>query len=309
MTAASSSHRVLVTGATGFIGRACLQALAGTPVTATYRGARPDDLPGVDWVQADLSAPGAAAALCAEARATHLLALAWEVGPGYQTSVENYRWIQYSIDLLIAFAEAGGQRVAFAGTCMEYDWTAPPPFTEGVTPLGPSTDYSAAKTSLFQAFGPLCARLGMTGVWARPFFLFGPGENPKRLAADVIVSLLEKRDALCGEGTQKRDFLHVADLADAMIRLLFSKAEGPVNIGSGEAIPIADVINEIGRQIGRSDLIRLGARAPQPGDADCVQADISRLRSLGWAPKFTLETGLADTIAWWRAELERKTVT
>ena len=93
--------------------------------------------------------------------------------------------------------------------------------------FNPDTDYGAAKASLSRIFEPLCAHsLEVSGAWARPYFLYGPGENPRRLAADVILSLLEGREALCGAGTQKRDFLHVGDVADAMATLLASDVTG-----------------------------------------------------------------------------------
>jgi len=304
--------RVLLTGASGFLGRACLAALlrAGAEVVATYRGVVPADAwaraPGLKWVQADLTNAAACAAVCADHRPTHLLALAWHMAPGYQQALENYRWITHSLDLICAFSASGGQRIVFCGSCMEYDWTWEAPFVEEVTPLRPATDYGAAKAALFTAYGPLCAQLGLSAAWARPYFLYGPGENPRRLAADVIVSLLQEREALCGPGTQRRDFMHVADVADAMTSLLFSQARGPMNIGSGTAVPLVALIEEIGRQIGRGDLIRLGAHEARPGEPDLVEADTTLLcKELNWVPSFTLETGLADTIAWWRAELEK----
>ena len=302
--------RILVTGGTGFLGRACLTTLAGRgKLIATCRGAPPEGLDHVDWVKTDLTDPASIEALCATHQPTHLLALAWEMGPGYQQSVENFRWIQHSIDLLLAFANHGGTRVTFCGSCMEYDWSGDTVLIEDVTPLKADTDYGAAKAALYTAFSPLLARLGLSGAWARPYFIYGPHENPRRLAADVIISLLEGRDALCGTGTQKRDFLHVSDVADAMSHCLFSDYEGALNIGSGQAIPMADLITEIGRQIARPDLIRLGARPPRPGDPELVEAEITRLQSeLGWRPKFTLESGLADTISWWRTALEKENV-
>ncbi len=300
------SDSILITGATGFLGQAGLRALASHRVIATCRGTPPEATDGVTWVQVDLTDPAAITGLCDTYRPTHLLALAWNMGGGYQQSAENYRWIQHSIELLFAFAAAGGQRVTFCGSCMEYDWALETPFVEEHSPLRPETDYGQAKAALFKAFGPLCARLEISGAWGRPYFLYGPGENPRRLAADVILSLLEGREALCGAGTQKRDFLHVADAAEAMTALLFSDLTGPMNIGSGKAIPMASVITEIGRQIGRPELIRLGARPPRPNDPDLVEADITRLQGkLGWHPKYTLESGIADTIAWWQSALER----
>lgn len=302
--------RILVTGATGFIGKATLAALAGgdDEVIGIHRAETPPDIPGIDWRRGDLTDMAATAALVAETRPTHLVALGWYMGPGNQQAVENFRWIQYAIDLLFAFAEAGGERVVFCGSCMEYDWSREAKLHETGTPLCPDTEYGAAKAALFRAYGPLTAKLGLSAAWARPFFLYGPGESPRRLAADVIISCLEGREALCSHGRQRRDFLHVEDVGRAMAALLGSDLTGPVNIGSGTAIPLATLIEEAGRQAGRPDLIRLGARPARPNDAPLVEADATRLtEELGFVPRFDLETGIADTVAWWRRELEKTT--
>ena len=302
-------RRVLVTGATGFIGSACLDPLlkAGYQVTGTYRSNTPPaPVPGVTWARADLTKPAEISALMDHHRPTHLLALAWHMGPGNQQAPDNFRWLQHSIDLLFAFAKAGGRRMVFCGSCAEYDWTGAAPLHETSTALRPATEYGAAKAALFMAYGSLAARLGLSGAWARPFFLYGPGEDPRRLAADVIISLLEGHEARCTHGRQQRDFLHVADAGRALAALLDSTLEGPVNIASGTAIPLGDLVHEAGRQIGASDLVRLGARAARPDDPPLVAADVSRLtKELGWRPRFNLETGLADTIDWWRNHLQK----
>jgi nucleoside-diphosphate-sugar epimerase len=306
----ATPSKVLVTGATGFIGGACLQALhaAGYEAIGTYRGeAVPAPQDGVIWARADLTDIDSIKALMADHSPSHLLALAWYMGPGNQQAIDNFRWLQHSIDLLMAFSEAGGKRVAFCGSCMEYDWTKPVALHEYDTPLLPASEYGAAKAALYTAFGPLCRKLDLSGAWARPFFLYGPGENPRRLAADVILSLLEGREARCSHGRQKRDFLHVGDVGDAMIRLLQSDLEGPLNLGSGTAIPLAALIEEIGRQIGAPELIRLGALEARPDDPPLVEADVTRLQhELDWQPKFDLETGVADTIDWWRRDIGKE---
>ncbi len=308
----SNTHlsKILVTGAAGFIGLACVKQLtrAGHSVIATYRkDPHPELDTDVSWVRVDVTDTLEVSAVLQQHQPSHLLALAWYMGPGNQHALENFRWMQHSIDLLFAFAKAGGKRVTFCGSCMEYDWSKPVKLHEETTPLIPATEYGAAKAGFSVAFDRLCGALGLSGAWARPFFLYGPGENSRRLAADVILSLLEGRKALCTHGHQKRDFLHVDDVARAMIGLLNSNLNGPFNIGSGAAIPLAELINEIARQIDAEDLVRLGARKAREGDPPLVEADNTRLRQmLGWSPKFTLETGIADTIAWWRREIAKE---
>lgn len=297
------AERVLVTGAAGFVGRATVAALtaAGHEVVGTFRGTEPAPGPAVIWDRCDLTGRGDVAALMARHRPTALLTLAWHMGPGNMQAVENYRWVGHTVETILAFAEHGGRRVLACGSCAEYDWTGSAPLSEAA-PLRPASDYGIAKAATWGLFAPLCARLGLSGVWARPFFLYGPGENPRRLVADVIVSLLAGRAARCSSGTQRRDFLHVDDLARALVALLDSPLTGAVNIGSGQAMALADLVAEIGRQTGRADLIRLGALPDRPGEAALVAADVTRLRTeTGWRPRFDLATGIADTIGWWRA--------
>lgn len=303
--------RVMVTGGNGFIGRAAVTALldSGADVIGTYRGDQKPELTHekLSWAQADLTTRAGIEAVLSNHQPTHLLALAWYMGPGNQQALENFRWIQHSIDLLFEFSKAGGQRVVFCGSCMEYDWSEEKKLNETDTPLRPDSEYGAAKSALFTAYGPLCRKLELSAAWARPFFLYGPEENRRRLVADVIVSLLEGREALCTEGLQKRDFLHSGDVGRAMSELLLSDIEGPLNIGSGTATAVAEVVKEIGRQIGRPELLRLGARESRPGDPPLVEADTTKLHStLNWQPRFDLNEGLADTIAWWRKELEKE---
>jgi nucleoside-diphosphate-sugar epimerase len=101
-----------------------------------------------------------------------------------------------------------------------------------------------------------------------------------------------------------RAFLHVADVGAAFAALLDSELAGPVNIGAAERIAVADLIGEIARQIGRPDLVRLGARPLPPGEPPLLVPDVQRLQTeLGWQPQFALHEGLADAIAWWRGGL------
>ncbi len=311
MTSSNTNKlKVLVTGAAGFIGRACVKQLtrSGHSVIATHRSYPHPEFEGdVQWIRVDVSDHYQVSAVLQQHQPSHLLALAWYMGPNNQQALDNFRWMQHSIDLLFAFAETGGKRVIFCGSCMEYDWSKPVKLSEWSTPLIPATEYGAAKAGLSVTFEPLCKALGLSGAWARPFFLYGPAENPRRLAADVILSLLEERKALCTNGRQKRDFLHVDDVANALICLLNSDLEGPFNIGSGTAIPLADLIMEIARQLDAEGLVHLGARQAREGDPPLVEADNTRLRKmLSWSPKFTLETGIADTILWWRREIAKE---
>ncbi len=295
-------RRVLVTGAGGFIGRHCLEALAGRAdeVHAVSTGPGVGDK-GVRWHRADLLDSGSAAALIGTVRPSHLLHLAWFSGHReIYSSPENSRWVRASLDLVSAFHDQGGVRAVLSGSCAEYDWSEGL-CSERVTPLRPATTYGAAKVALFRAYSDLLERSQLSGAWARVFFLYGPGEPEKRLLASVIRSLLAGEPALCTHGEQRRDYLYVGDVADALVALLASDVTGPVNIGSGEAPPIKELVVEAARRLEREELVRLGALEASADEAPLVQAEVGRLvGEVGWHMRYGHARGLDRTIDYWR---------
>jgi len=294
--------RVLVTGASGFIGSHTLEPLVdrGYDVHAVASRAIPFEREGVTWHQADLLDDGERGALVAKVEPTHLLHLAWFVAPGRVIdAVVNVDWTRASLALYAEFVASGGQRVVTAGSSYEYDWR----FgycSEDVTPLVPDTVYGSCKKALGEVVSAYADACGLSSAWPRIFFLYGPREHPDRLVSSVVRSLLADSPALCSHGEQIRDYLYVEDAADALAVLLDSDVVGPVNIGSGRPITLKELVLTIGDKLNRSDLIRLGAIPARPNDAPLVVADVSRLTNvLGWSPSHGLDSGLERTIEWW----------
>jgi nucleoside-diphosphate-sugar epimerase len=295
--------RVLVTGGTGFIGRQALPQLAehGYEVHASWATAPGEDMPGVTWHRCDLLDTATAAALVEQLRPTHLLHFAWYAVPGkYWDADQNALWVEASLGLLAAFADAGGRRATLAGTCAEYDWS------EGVlsehnTPLVPATYYGTCKHALRTVAEGLAARREVSFSWGRIFFVYGPHEHPDRLVSSLARALVRGEPAPTSEGSQRRDFLHVRDVAAAFVALLDSGVEGAVNIGSGAAVPVRDVVTAIATAAGRPDLVQWGALPQRPGDPPLLEADVRRLRDeVGWTPGIPLEEGIARTVEWWK---------
>jgi nucleoside-diphosphate-sugar epimerase len=295
--------RILLTGATGFIGRHALTRLraAGHDVHAVTSRERPPGGDRVTWHQADLLA---GADVVAEVAPEVLVHLAWYVEPGrYWTAPENVRWVEASLVLLRAFADAGGRRAVIAGTSAEYDWHAVGQLCEeDGTPLRPATLYGAAKHSLHAVAAAYAEQAGFELAWGRIFFVYGPGEPERRLVPSVGRALLAGESVPTTRGDQVRDFLHVEDAAGAFAALADAETTGAVNIGSGDPVTVRDVFDTLAELAGRPELLRPGALPDRKGDPLRLVADVSRLRGeVGFAPRIALRDGLAATLEWLRA--------
>jgi nucleoside-diphosphate-sugar epimerase len=279
--------RVLVTGGSGFIGKHTVGHLEQLGYDVHAVGSR----------DADLLNGTARRELVERVRPTHLLHLAWYVLPGkYWTSFENVRWLQASLDLIVEFARAGGQRIVTAGTCAEYSWqTDNGVCREDETPLIPASLYGASKDALRRMQQSLAKELGVTSAWGRIFFPYGPGEPAGRLAPSVIDSVLRGKAAQCSHGRQVRDFMYVDDVARAFATVLDSAFEGAVNIGTGEPVTIADIAREAASAAGQPELLQLGALPARAGEPDVLLADTERLRSLGFEPRWMLRNAMDAT--------------
>jgi nucleoside-diphosphate-sugar epimerase len=300
---------VLLTGASGFLGRQAIGALrqrgfvvhAVTQRAEAAFGLRSD----VIWHRADLLDPTARHRLLAEVKPSHLLHLAWYAEPErYWTAVENETWREASLDLLACFATAGGCRALLAGSCAEYDWNRRDlrPWRESDL-CRPASAYGRAKHALAQGAANLARQSGVSLAWARIFLLFGPGEHPQRFVRQMIAALVKGEEARCSSGHQIRDFSDTRDAAAALATLLASGVEGPVNIGSGRGVPLGEVAQTLAALAGRRELLRLGAIPDRAGEPNHMVADIARLRNeVGFHHQASLEERLAQCL-----ELERST--
>jgi nucleoside-diphosphate-sugar epimerase len=295
---------VIVTGATGFIGRHTIARLVARgytvhALTSKLIGQNQD----CHWHQVDLLDPLATAEIINSLQASHLLHLAWYAVPGkYWSSIENLRWVQASLALVQQFHAADGQRVVVAGSCAEYDWRHGY-CSELVTPCKPNTLYGTCKNSLqeiLQAYSKVSA---LSLAWGRIFMLYGSHESSTRLVASIINSLLQGQEARCSHGRQIRDFMYVEDVADAFVALLDSDLAGAVNIATGIPIAIKDLAEQIAKIIGRQELLKLGSIPAAPNDVPLLMGNADRLHNeLNWQPQWSIDQGLEQTIQWWKQQ-------
>src|SRR6185503_11104276 len=122
--------------------------------------------------------------------------------------------------------------------------------------------------------------------------------------SSVILSLLKGEPARTSHGRQVRDYMHVQDVADGLVAVLDSAHAGAINVSSGQASTLREIVLTAGRLLGRPDLVHLGALPARANDVPLVVGANARALALGWQPRYDLEQGLAQTIDWWKRKAE-----
>jgi nucleoside-diphosphate-sugar epimerase len=299
--------RVLVTGASGFVGRAVVEALRprGHEIHAVARTAVPE-IRADAWHEADLLDAASVDELVRSVAASHLLHLAWTTEHGaFWADPSNLAWSSATLQLFDVFAAAGGVRSVLAGSCAQYDWDPGALGPSGradetESPRRPVTLYGIAKESTSRLLTAWASARGLSHATALLFFPYGPFDKAERLVPSLSRDLLAGRISTVKTGADVRDFVHIDDCGAALAALVDSGATGDVNIGTGHGSSIADVTATVARIVGREDLLRIEP-LPAGTTASTVVASVRRLHDeVGFVAQYDLESGIRRTADWLR---------
>jgi UDP-glucose 4-epimerase len=296
-------HRVLVTGGSGFIGRQTVAGLSrqGARVRVVDLNPHPD--PSVDLVQGDIGDPAVLERAFAEGAdaVVHLAAITSVLRSLEHPALTYATNVSGTHNLLEAARAAGVRALAFASTNAVTGPMDGPAIAETAA-LRPLTPYGATKaaaemlmSAYTSSYGLRCAALRLTNV-------YGPGMQAK----DSIVARLMRAIRLgrtfeiYGDGRQVRDYVHVADVVDAIsLALAGAGWEGPMVIGTGQSLSVLEVVEEVRRVTGAQLDVR---HAPaKPGEMPAVIVDPSRARAAGWSPRYDFGEGLRGVWEEWAA--------
>lgn len=297
-------RRILVTGATGFIGRQTLAPLRTRDLEVHAVSLdHPDSAlrPLAVWHHGNLLEPESVRAVLEQVKPDGLLHFAWETTHGtYWSNPANLDWTAASLQLFADFARAGGQRIVVGGTCAEYAWQAMP-LTEDQTLIAPVSLYGHCKNAVRIVLDAWAGATGLSWAWGRMFFPFGPYEKPQRLVPKVIKALLTGNSLPFDAATSVRDFMDVRDIGEAFAALLASPVQGTVNIASGHPVSIRTIVEALAEYAGDKSLVRFGQIRMNDAQPCEISACTRRLNEeVGWFPQKPLEERLLETFDWWR---------
>ena len=267
---------ILLTGATGFVGRQVLSALGenGAQVRVVIRTGKDHEFSAMKCVETVISTPD----LFAESadwwaktceNIDTVIHVAWYAEPGqYLQSPKNLDCLTGTLNLAKGGALAGVKRFVGIGTCFEYDLNHG--MLSVTTPLMPLTPYAGAKAAAYLALSQWLSSQGIDFVWCRLFYLYGDGEDSRRLVPFLRAKLTAGERAELTSGNQIRDFLDVAEAGRRIATLALGNFQGPINICSGIPITVRQLAENIADEYGRRDLLKFGARSDNLIDPPCV---------------------------------------
>ncbi len=302
-----TGRRVWVTGHRGMVGRAVVRRLRQESCTVLTS----------DRASVDLREQAAVRGFMLKERPDVVVIAAAKVGGILANATYPadflYDNLMIEANVIQAAFEGSVQKLLFLGSSCIYPKLAAQPLTEDALltgPLEPTNEwYAVAKIAGIKLCQAYRQQHGADFISAMPTNLYGPHDNFDLNSSHVIPAIMRKVDAaardgrdevvLWGSGTPRREFMHVDDLADALVYLLrhYSGAQH-VNVGVGEDVTIAELAQVIAKVVGYRGRFVLDTTKPDGTPRKLM--DVSKLTAMGWTAKIGLEDGLKSTYDWYQ---------
>jgi GDP-L-fucose synthase len=299
--------RILVAGSTGLVGSALVRALSSTPHEVIEVNSRVVDLTDRRSTFEFLSSEKPDAVIDAAAKVGG-------IGANDAKPVEFLSQnIQIQTNLMDASHRADVQNFVFLGSSCIYPRDAAQPIREEALLSGPleatNSAYAIAKIAGIELIRSYRREYGRRWISLMPTNLYGPGDNFDLTTSHVLPALIRKFSeavdqkmdhvSLWGSGNPRREFLHVDDLASAVLIALEEYDDDRIlNVGTGSDVTIKELAELIASITGFSGELQWDSTKPDGTPRKVL--DVSRLRELGWSPKIALKDGIIQTLAWYR---------
>jgi GDP-L-fucose synthase len=307
----SNSSRIYVAGHRGLVGSAIVRALKlggyAPPLVRTH-------------AELDLTDQADVKGFFEEQRPDAVIMAAARVGGIFANNAYPATFIAENLSIqsnvIDSAYRAGVQKFVFLGSSCIYPKFAPQPIKEEYLltgPLEPTNEwYAVAKIAGLKMCQAYRRQYGFNAISLMPTNLYGPGDNFEAQSSHVLPALIRRFHeaklattsavTVWGTGTPRREFLHVDDLADAVLYVLQKYNEEPIiNVGWGEDVTIRELAEVVVSAVGYKG--RLDFDSSKPDGTPRKLLDTSRMNALGWRPRISLKDGIAATYSWFAEHL------
>jgi UDP-glucose 4-epimerase len=293
--------RIIVTGASGFIGQALTRHLASSGEDVLAIDRNPGSVTGVPSVELDVAERGALLAHVDDGATIYHLAASADVAASVRDPRHDLTHTFAAMFEVLEAARHRGCRVIFPSTASVFDVGEPLPLRERAFPR-PTSPYAAAKLSGEAYCYAYHRSYGVDVRVARLFSVYGIGM--RRFAIHDLIRKIQRNPSeleVLGDGTQVRDYLYIDDAVRGLVTVASrGQAGDDYNVASGEPVRLLDLARLIATEMGVPSIRIVPTGKTFAGDTPRWFADTSKTRALGFMPAVRLEEGLRRTIAWIR---------
>lgn len=287
--------KVLLTGVTGLIGKEIIEPLKnlGYEISAlTIDENNPDN--GVNWIKCNLFDEESVKKTFETVKPTHLMNFAWATTGDYLSSDINLEFVKAGVNLLKYFKQNGGKRAVYVGTCFEYKFKDEP--LKEYDAVNPQTLYATSKNALREIAESFCKINQISFGYGRIFYVYGHGENEKRLTAHLIKTLQENKEVTINCGRLVKDYMYTKDIAGGFAAFLDSNVEGIVNMATGKGISLRDYSTYIAKRLGKEKYLVI--KEEETNQPERIVGDNTRLtQEVGYKIKYTFEQAIEEILS------------
>ena len=285
--------RVVITGLTGFIGRRLPRFLSGADEIAVICRTAPAGWPeNFRIIEGDLNEPGLLSDALKAFRPDACIHLAWEGNPDYGFEISRCNLDRSAAFFRLLAEECGCRKIIAMGSCWEYGRSFGACREDTLEPV--KSYFAWAKRSLCDFGMMLAEKSGVTFIWLRGFYIYGPGQKETSLIPVMAAALARGAAPEVRTPWDANDFIYVDDVSEALARAVREDIPtGAYNLGTGTAIRVWKICEELEKALGRRPAQAAALKAVDTKAAANFWADTSKSSAvLGWRAKTDIQTGI-----------------
>jgi len=282
--------KIFITGGSGFIGKYLIPIFHEHEILCLSHSQHIENsAANVKVINGDLTNPESYINELKNFKPDCCVHLAWYGLPDYSIRT-NTKNLLAGISLIESLAEVGCKKVFAVGSCWEYgDVQGEVKESDISNNLG---IFASFKTSLQKIYESVCSEAGINLIWGRIFFVYGPGQRKNSLIPSCYKSLKFGKELKIKNPFARNDFIYILDVVDSIRVLVESEIKsGIYNIGSGKSSYVWEVVNYVAANLGLPHPYK-----NMPIMVDGNWAEMSKMKKYDWKPKFSLESGISNTI-------------
>lgn len=284
--------KILLTGATGLIGKEVLPLLIKKNYDIYSISTKDIKSDNVHWIKCDIFDIDILKSVFDKYKPDYLLHFAWITGGDYLTNEKNILYKNSSEKMLEFFKQNNGKKAIYSGSCFEYKFSGE--ILKESNELESNNLYEKSKNELHDFCMNYSKNNDLNFGWGRIFYVFGHNEKQSRLTPLIMEKIKNNEEFYLSKPNNCLDYMYSKDIAKAFVEFLESDCVGDVNICSGKGVYLKDYALMIQKIMNKKDLIKYDETMPE--ELNIIGDNTILKEKIGFRPEYDLYSGLKEVI-------------